>query len=275
MARSSTTGSRGDLVLNVSPITFSTGVLRLGRLGYMGDDAYRKLSEERWRTHAFRYDRRTDDVLNVSLDANVDPLGHVEEVDLDKHLLLTARAVQQSLLIWTSSKLPILKANKQLVFWGQADGALLLSQAMVKAGLQPIDGLEVPLRYEIDCRMFWDENDVPFLGLVVNVNTTNVIDLSVSDLLQLGVKVEGKYVCQRRDVDRSYLRPGIELVGRVVSVRDSLLQLADAAPSCSSQIQKEQRKSMLAPFNLNRVTRTCGTRSRPHVVLELRKFLLI
>ena len=64
-----------------------------------------------------------------------------------------------------------MKWTKQLVFWGQADHALLLTKALKQAGLDPIDGLEVPIRYEVDCRKFCSPDGSPYLGLVIDVGT--------------------------------------------------------------------------------------------------------
>jgi hypothetical protein len=41
-------------------------------------------------------------------------------------LLLVAKAVQQNILIWLANSLPIIRSNKRLVFWGQADSAFFL-----------------------------------------------------------------------------------------------------------------------------------------------------
>jgi hypothetical protein len=120
---------------------------------------------------------------------------------VQEHLLLAARAVQHAILIWIASGRPIVKGTKQLVFWGQVDDALLLTQALRQVGLAPIPGLEVPLRYEIDCRMFRDAHNSPYLGLVIGVETANVVDIPVADLMRRGLTVSGRYVCRRQESD--------------------------------------------------------------------------
>jgi hypothetical protein len=210
------------------PVTFSSDKLLVGRTKYTNENAYRELRERHWQTHSFRFDSRTRDILDVSIVADATPIGSEDEVDLQEHLLLAAKAIQHSILVWLAHKLPIMRGSKQLVFWGRADEALLLSQALRRNGLQPIRGLEVPIRYEVDCRVFSDADNLPFLGLIIDVSTANVIDIPVVELMQRGLDIEGSYVCQRRQFDHPYLQPGLDMLGRVSSVRGKRLMLTDS-----------------------------------------------
>jgi len=90
---------------------------------------------------------------------------------------------------------------------------MLLSQAVSILGLTSIPNLDVVIRYDIDARMFWPpENDpTPYLGLVVDLSTANVIDIPLTKLIELGVDVVGKYVCRHEEADREYLRPHLDL----------------------------------------------------------------
>jgi hypothetical protein len=216
-----------SLLLNIAPASFSKDRIEAGRIAYIDEDTYTRLREDNWRTHVFRFDKRTKDILNVSVVPGIMPIGLIEQIEIKDHLLLLAKAVQQSTLIWLANSLSNLKAGKQLMFWGQADTALLLSQAALKSEVQPVQGLEVVVRFEIDCRMFSDPGDNPFLGLVIDVGASNVIDISVADLIQKGLVVIDRYVCRRKDVDHPYLHPGLELVGRVTEVHGSTLLLTD------------------------------------------------
>lgn len=225
---SASIASSTGLFLNVVPVAFSSETLMIGRTQYTDEDAYRELREQHWQTHAFRFDPRTRDILSVSIVADAAPIGTVEEVDLQEHLLLAAKAIQHSILVWLAHKLPIMRGSKKLVFWGQADEALLLSQALRRNGLQPIRGLEVPIRYEVDCRMFSDASNLSFLGLVIDVSTANVIDVPVAELMKQDLDIEGSYVCRRRQFDHPYLQPGLETLGRVSSLRGTSLMLTDS-----------------------------------------------
>lgn len=219
-----------DLIANIVPVAFSQPTFQIGHLSWAGEEAYRMLREEHWRTHAFRFDQRYNEILNVALTPRASALGRVEDAAVDRHLLLAARAVQQAILIWIAAKVPVLKSgNKRLLFLGQADEALLLSKAIQRARLQPTAGLEVSIRYEIDCRLFYDREGHPFLGLVVDVGTTNVIDLSIAELQRHGVSVIDRYVCRRQEGELTYLRPRLDLLGRVSAVEGNHLILTDAA----------------------------------------------
>src|SRR5690554_2193762 len=102
-------------VLNVVPITFDSDQIEVGRMSGVDKDGLAGLREKHWDTHAFRYDSRTDEVFNISLVANAQPLGQVGSVPIQEHLLLVARAIQQSILVWLSRKLPFLRSNKRLM----------------------------------------------------------------------------------------------------------------------------------------------------------------
>jgi hypothetical protein len=209
-------------------VTFSHDEIEIGRIAYPGAQVYQELRDRYWQTHAFRHDARSGDILNVALIPAQAPLGRRERVNVQEHLLLAARAVQHAIMIWIASGRPIVKGAKQLVFWGQVDDALLLTQALRQVGLAPIPGLEVPLRYEIDCRMFRDAHTSPYLGLVIGVEMANVVDIPVADLMRRGLTVPGRYVCGRQESDHPYLHPNLDALGRVSTVEGTRLLLTDA-----------------------------------------------
>lgn len=181
-----------------------------------------------WGSHAFRFDARTQEILNVAIESHVRPLGSVEDVPIDEHLLLVARAIQHAILVWIAPKRPVLKANKQLVFWGQVQTARLLTQALRQLDLAPIPNVEVPIRYEIDCRLFYDRDDKPYLGIVADVRTSNVIDVAVSELLARDFPIIGRGVCRRVEPKDPNLHPRLEFLGTVADVAGSALHLTDA-----------------------------------------------
>lgn len=215
------------LQMNVIPITFEKEMVLIGRLPNMGVEDYQKLRDDNWKTRAFRFDSRTGEILNVSIEPGIKPLGNIEEVKVDEHLLLLARAVQQSILVWLSQKITFIKGNKKLVFWGKADNALLLSKALKKVNLPSNPQVEVILRYEIDCRMFQYEENKNYLGLVIDFSTSNVIEIPVVDLIDLGMDICGRYVCRKVEVDQEYMQQRLELVGRVSEISGSTLFLTD------------------------------------------------
>jgi hypothetical protein len=70
----SNTHSTG-LILNVVPVTFSDDEIEIGRIAYPGAQSYQELRDRYWRTHAFRHDARSGDILNVTLIPTEAPLG--------------------------------------------------------------------------------------------------------------------------------------------------------------------------------------------------------
>src|SRR5262249_35409656 len=105
-----------SLILNIAPVGLSRETMRIGRLPNLDHDAYQELRDTYWGSHAFRFDARTQEILNVAIESHVTPLGSVEDVRIDKHLLLAARTIQHAILVWIAPKRPVLRANKQLVF---------------------------------------------------------------------------------------------------------------------------------------------------------------
>ncbi|MEI6775909.1 MAG: Piwi domain-containing protein [Chloroflexales bacterium] len=211
------------LILNIVPISFSGENLRVGRLPYQDEESYRTLRENHRHTHTFRFDQRTGDLLNVSLVPDHDPLGALEEVPIQEHLLLVAKAVQDIFLKWIAGRRTITKGGKRLVFWGSNNQARLLSQACTQARVEPITGIEVYHRYDLDCRMFWDTEQQPYLGLVISVDTTNAIDLPVAELIARGVSMVGRCVCQRGAVEQDYILPKLDILGEVQRIKGNTL----------------------------------------------------
>jgi hypothetical protein len=221
-------GNTQSLELNIAPIEFSKDRFIVGTLPYEGEDAYRELRNKYWRTHSFRYDNQTKLISNIPIVAGAEPLGTTSEVLVKDNLLILARGVQQAILVWIAQKgTPILQGVKPLTFWGQTDQALLLSQAVKKHNETPRNGLEVATKYEIDCRLFSAHQDTTYLGFVIDVATSNLVEVPVSELLATHFPVVGKYVCRRKKFEHDYLKPKLETLGRVQSIRGTCLLLTD------------------------------------------------
>lgn len=217
-----------SLELNIAPIKFSKERFVLGTLPHEGHESYKTLRDKHWRTHSFRYDNRANVIYNVPIVTSTQPLGTLSTVAVKENLLLLARAVQQAILIWIQSvNTPILQSGKHLTFWGQSENALLLSQALKKYKETPKPALEVAVKYEIDCRMFSALKQTMYLGVVIDLATSNLIEIPVSELLTARFPIIGKYVSRRRQFEHDYLRPKLEVVGRVQSIRGTQLSLTD------------------------------------------------
>ncbi len=217
------------ITLNIVPISFSSETILIGKLKYQNEEEYKKLREWNRLTHAFRYDSRDGNISNLGINTNIQPLGQIEEAEVKKNLLLLGRGIQQSIINWLANKRPIVKTGKRLTFWGGVANASLLTSATTMLNLEPTPGLDVVIRYDLDTRLFWSpgNNAMPYLGLVIDISTANILDLSVADLLSKGVNVKGKYICKHEASDQDYLRPRLDLIGMISNVDGDNLLLTD------------------------------------------------
>lgn len=228
MNQSSPTSDK-QVTLNIAPITFSKDTITIGKLEYKNEEEYAQLREWNWRTHAFRYDSRDGYISNVAISPGEKPMGRVEAVVVQENLLLLGKAVQQSIINWLANLLPIVKAGKRLTFFGGRAEAMLLSQAVSKLNLSVVENLDVVIRYDIDARMLWPSgnNPSPYLGLVIDMSTANILDIPLAKLIELGVNVTGKYVCRREDAEHNFLRPRLDLIGMVSQIVANRALLTD------------------------------------------------
>ncbi len=154
------------LVLNIVPVEFSSNKVKVGEL-HIDKASYSEFTQKYSETHAFRYNAENDVVQNIPIKSNEDPLGNVSEVEILRNLPLLARAIQNSIFEWLSNNLRINRKGKKIIFWGKQDSALLLSQAARKLNLPIVEHLEVLLKYEVDCRIFYYGDNESYLGLVI------------------------------------------------------------------------------------------------------------
>jgi len=216
-------------ILNIVPVQFSTEKIIVGKIPELGKEDYQQLREENWQSHVFRFDKRSQEIFNIPFASNIDPIGDVVTVNISDHLLLLAKAIQHSLLLWLTNNRPILyKSNKKLIFWDQAHDSMLLSKALQKNHESKIEGLEVVLKYEVDCRMFYSKQENPYLGLVIDLSTSNIIDIPISELISKGLSIHGRYVCAKKTSPQDFLEPKLELLGSVSKVDAGKVFLIDS-----------------------------------------------
>ena len=154
-------------------------------------------------------------------------------------------------MVWIAHKRPILSGGKKLIFWGQRENAYLLHQAVLKVGEEPDRRLDVVLRYEIDCRMLQYDENKHYIGLVLDVATSNIIDIPVSELQEEGLDIRRRYVCSRQQPDIDYLHPRLELLGKIGGIDGNTLLLTD----CEGDARIQAQEAFLEPRleNLNDV----------------------
>src|SRR5215204_2594040 len=205
------------LTLNIAPLQIHAKWFKVGKLPFQSKEAYTKLRDDYWQTHAFRYNEKVKLIFNVSIKQDVPPLGDEAEVAIEEHLLLTARAIQQAILVKIANPNVMLSGEKKLLFLGQTEASLLLSLAAHKVSVEPVPGLEVAVKYQIDCRLFDGGSNDPFLGLVVDVSTANRLDVPASTLAEKGISPVGKRIFRLEKSDRPYLSPRRIKVGTAIS----------------------------------------------------------
>jgi len=200
---------REVLTLNVAPIRFSAATLRIGRLPYEDEVKYRVLRETYRGTHVFRFDSRNGFVFNTGLAADTAVLGEASDAPVHNHLSLLGKAVQHVLFAWLVRRRTILRPAKPLQCWGNRKAALL-SAAIREANLEPTPGLDVLLRHSFDTRVLQPAHDgaEPYLGLLLDISTSNEISIPVAELIKAGLDPRGLYVCQRQGSNEEVLPKG-------------------------------------------------------------------
>ena len=216
------------LTLGIAPVVFSSDRVRIGRLDPDRDGAISDLRRAHHRSHAFRFDARDGTIANIGLYPGNNPLGDVGEVAADDHLLLFAVAIEHALRRWFSGARRILKPFRPLVCLGDRDR--LLANALRNSGVgAPDPRLDVVAKWSFDLRLLaTDADDRPYLALIADLGTSNVIDIPVAELLARGFDPVGCYVStQSPEVDDLSGFAPRRLLGRVRDILDDSLVLDD------------------------------------------------
>jgi hypothetical protein len=105
----------------------------------------------------------------------------------------------------------------------------LLSAAVRDQGLAETKGLDVLVRHSFDLRVLGapHQGAEPYLALMLDVSTSNELEISVGELLRDRFDPIGRYVCVRADSGQDNVLARLETLGRVVGVDGGKLQLND------------------------------------------------
>ena len=202
--------------------------MHIGWLDPTDCNSIEELRREHGQTHTFRFDSRNNAIANISLRPGLDPLGRTEQVLVEEHLLLLARAIEQKLRIWFSRKREILRPFRPLICLGSRDR--LLTHALQKCEVkEPDQRLDVVAKWSFDLRLISsaDPDDHPYLGLVADVATAVMIEIPVVELIAKKFDPQGYYVRKLGDESNlvGYSRP--RLLGRIREIEDAMLLLDD------------------------------------------------
>jgi hypothetical protein len=222
--------TRSQLVLNIVPVEFSRATVCIGRVPFTNNEDYRHLRTAHRDTHVFRFDRRAHTIANISIRPATLPLGEVSEHQaVHDHLRLLGKVLQHSIVEWLRKHRTILKWGRPIVFWGHRKDARLLSRAIEACNLVPRHGLEVVARYSLDTRVL----QIPtsprqfYLALIIELDTSNVLDVPLDILTKAGLDLTARYVSRRPPTEERGFRPKPELLGAVATIEDDDVLLTD------------------------------------------------
>lgn len=239
---------KDTLSLNLAPIRFSERHFDAGQTPYEDDDQYRVLRESHQNTHAFRYDARDTMIYDVPMASGALPLGKTVTLKTQDHLALLGKTVNYALLAWLAPRRTILRRTRPLQCLGNRKAALL-GAAIQDRSLAEITGLDVLVRHSFEPRVLGAPHHgaEPYLALVLDVSTTNELDIPVGSLLRDRFDPTGRYVCQRPESSDDNVLGRLETLGRVVQASDGRLQLTDF----SGDEYVDAEKVMLEPRHEN------------------------
>lgn len=218
----------GGLTLSIAPVVFLADTFRLGRLDPEQHGALRDLRGQHGKTLAFRYDSRDGMIANVAVQPDTEPMGDVSDAAVREHLLLLAEAIEHQLRSWLSRSRTILRRYRPLVCLGSRDR--LLATALRELGIdEPDPRLDVVAKWSFDLRLIASVNpdEAPWLGLIADVGTSNIIDIPVTDLIERGFDPAGAYVGVLSDAEDPVSASRLRLLGRVTGTEGTTLILDD------------------------------------------------
>jgi len=223
------------LVLGIAPVVFSAETFRMGRLDPEEDGSIAELRKKHGRTHAFRFDVRDKRIANVALQTGVEPLGRASDARVGEHLLLLAEAIEHQMGRWLARSRTILRRYRPLVCLGSRDR--LLATALLELGIEePDPRIDVVAKWLFDLRLIAsaEHDSPPWLGLIADVGTSNVIDIPVAELIGRGFDPTGGYVGLHGDADGDVSASRLRLLGRVSRIEGETLLLDDVREDAAS-----------------------------------------
>lgn len=215
-----------NLVANFLPVWFKAGEFEAGVLPFESDEQLADLRTKLTGTHAVR--RENDDVVCVPLMQDAAEVGEQRTFMVGDHHRLAMFLVKQALIREVVAMKYTLSAFARPRFVSRYPQQDLLRQCADRHQ-GALAALHVFPEFSLDTRTTGPSNRP---GVLVGLKTRYEIDLTVCDLLQAGLDVEGRYVLAETgevpltpDLDERVYR---RLAGAIESVRDGRLHLTDA-----------------------------------------------
>jgi hypothetical protein len=221
------------LHLNIFPIHLPNAEISVGVLPFDSKDAMRELRKTHAGTHVFNRvsveenGKKQDLIYAVRLDGAACTIApETKEIRLLKNLGVARQLVNESFIASFAGRagrkmvdvgpLKVLSSEKEHDFIAQA----------VNGGTVP-PWLLVRLAHAIEARLFHFDAQEPFLGLVFDHHTYRRIARPCSEWLAEGFDLTGLYVSEKSPFNDTRIEPRARLLGRVVAVKGSTLELTD------------------------------------------------
>lgn len=261
------------LTLGIAPVALSSGIIKIGRLDPLKSPSIDELRRKHGATHAFRFDARDRQIACIGIGVDTAPLGAVAEVPGHEHLLLLAEAIEHQLRAWLARGRKILRRFHPLICLGGRD--CLLAKALREAGVQsPDKRLDVVAKWSFEVRMLTpsDPDAKLSIGLIIDVGTSNVIDIPVSELAKRGFDSTGCYVGMLGEVDDLIASSQLKTVGRAKALDNGVLSLEDVRRDFQGS-RIDAATVFVEPRNetLERVTRALYQRDGEQALAKLRR----
>lgn len=262
-----------NLVANFLPVRFRGHTFRAGVLPFASRERLASLREELKETHVVRRDG--DRVVCVPLVSGAEEVGEREKFAVGEHRSLVMRLVQEALIrevIGMRYKLCSFRRPSFVSRYRQHD---LLAQC---AGDQrsALTALHVYPEYTLDTRTSGPASQP---GIIVGLKSRYEIDLTVAELLDHGVAVDGRYVLAvtgevpfNPDLDERVYR---RLLGAIESIREGRLYLRDAPVLPEVEAERAWVESRRETFQEIVAVLTGGRHGRVLELLEEEKFGLL
>jgi hypothetical protein len=219
-------------ILNVAPILFNEGKVTVEKVAH-SDERFDSLHKTYRQTHLIK--RRGDTILLVPLIKDA-PLygGEQETIDLKIDLSLASSLAREAIyrqLLARGLHISGLQPISYLV-----TGKNLLSECIPR-GVEPVTGLHLFAKWELDFRVIDPQGNAPFVSMTVNLSTAPRIAISCNSLFSAGIPIEGLYVGVPRFSKNPDLKPHFTTIGKFVRMLDNgLMELEDVKEGSPTEI---------------------------------------
>lgn len=236
------------LAFNFMPVRFSAEKFDGGLVVFESREQLVNLRSELAGSHVVA--RTRDGIACVPLSSDVDLCGTPTTFSTRQYQSLTMRLVQEALLRAVLAWGYKLRRRVPPEFVSRLPGKDLLEPLIGRHGQQELRKLHVYPRFRLDSRIMGPSN-CP--GVIVGVRTRLEIDMTVAELIQRGVDIEGLYVLgedaaaeRGPEMDHYAAR---EIVGAVDRFEDGHLILRDAVAATRIEANNAWLEGRRETFN--------------------------